>query len=189
MKVIALFLLCLFSICAHAQTKTPNEQEAREYFAKKPEITSSSTYFEGDAFFNLYSLKKTGDIVINSNEIHKVIGPKLESFYNCSMIFFDNRMQPTAEIESVQKTIMANYVSGFTFRELAEQYSDPLHHTEEAMIDSEDLPDCPLKTGLEQHNPKEMFFVEASEYISYLIIINDFPVTRKGIIVQHAVYE
>ncbi|PZR23935.1 MAG: hypothetical protein DI539_01710 [Flavobacterium psychrophilum] len=180
----------LLPLAIVAQDYTPTEQQAKEYFYKNQEIISSSTYFEEDGpLFDFYSKKNTGDVVITGTEIHKVVGPKLITLYNCSMIFFDNRIQPAAEIESAQKTIMSNYESGFSFQELAERYSDPIHHSEDSMIDAEDLPDCPLRSGLEQHKPKEMFFVEASEYISYLIVINDFPVKRKGIIVQHAVYE
>lgn len=185
----SLFFL-LFTTAMVAQNRTPTEQEARDYFYNNQEIISSSTYFEDDGpLFDFYSGKNPGDIIITGTEMNKVIGPKLITLYNCSMIFFDNRLQPAAEIESAQKTILANYKSGFSFQELAERYSDPLHHSEDSTIDSEDLPDCPLKSGLLQHKPNEMFFVEASEFISYLIVINNFPIKRKGIIVQHAVYK
>lgn len=190
MKYTLLLLSLLLHLAIVAQNHTPTEQQAKEYFDKNQEIISSSTYFEEDGpLFDFYSQKNPGDIVITGTEIHKVVGPELNNLYNCSMIFFDNRIQPAAEIESVQKTIMANYESGFSFQELAERYSDPLHHSEDSTIDSENLPDCPLRWGLEKHKPKEIFFVEASEFISYLIVINDFPVKRTGILVQHAVYE
>lgn len=190
MKVIFALLSILFTIHSTGQTKTPTEQEARDYFDKHKEVTSSFTYYEDDGdIFKMYSLKKPGDIIINGHDLHKVIGPGLEVIYNCSMIFFDNRKQPEAEIESAQKTILANYESGFTFQELAERYSDPVHFTNEAEINTEDMPDCPLKSGLEQHKPKEMFLVKASEYISYLIILNDFPVKRNSVKVQHMIYE
>lgn len=190
MKLIINVLLLLFSIFSIAQTKTPTEQEAREYFEMEHETISTSTYFEEDGeLFDFYSRKNPGDILITGTEFVKVLGPKLLTIYECSMIFFDNRKQPEAEIELIHKTIMANYNSGFTFQELAEKYSDPLSYSAEAIIDIEGLPDSPLKSGLEQHSPKQMFFVKASEFISYLIIINNLPVKRKGIIVQHAVYE
>ncbi|MFD2602314.1 hypothetical protein [Flavobacterium suzhouense] len=190
MKYSLLLLLISAWQVGIAQKKPPTEQEARDYFDKNKEITSSFTYYEDDGeIFKIYSLKKPGDIIINGQDLHKVIGSSQEVIYNCSMIFFDNRKQPEAEIESAQKTILANYESGFTFQELAERYSDPVHFTNEAEINTEDMPDCPLKSGLEQHKPKEMFLVKASEYISYLIILNDFPAKRNSVKVQHAVYE
>lgn len=190
MKVIALFLLCLFSICAHAQTKTPNEQEAREYFEKEHKTTHISTYFEDDGeLFDLYSRKKPGDIIITGTEIYKVIGTKLITLYECSMIMFDEKKQSAAEIESLQKTIISQYNFGVSLQQLGEKYGTPESYTPEISIDYENLSDSPLKKALEEHSPKEIFLVTFVNQISYLMVINNSPTKQKGVSVQHAVYE
>src|SRR5688572_8715157 len=116
-------LLLLFSIFSVAQTKTPTEQEAREYFEKEHETTYVNTYFEEDGeLFDLYSRKNPGDIIITGTEIYKVIGTKYITLYECSLIMFDEKKQSAAEIESLQKTIISQYNFGVSLEQLAAKY-------------------------------------------------------------------
>jgi len=190
MKILALFLGCFFSLSISAQTKTPTEQEARDYFEQENPTTSMSTYFEEDGdFFDLYSRKNPGDIIITANEIYKVMGTKLITLYQCSIFIFDTTKQSAAEIESLQKTIISQYKFGVSFDQLGKKYGTPETYSPDISIDYENLSNGPLKTALEEHSPNEIFLVKFLEHLSYLMVINNNPTKQKGVMVQHAVYE
>lgn len=183
-------LLPLFSIFSIAQTKTPTEQEAREYFEKEHETTYVSTYFEDDGeLFDLYSRKNPGDIMITGTEIYKVIGTKFITLYECSLILFDEKKQSAAEIESLQKTIISQYNFGVSLEQLAAKYGASESYTPEISIDYENLSDGPLKKALEEHSPGEIFLVNFLNQMSYLMVINNNPTKQKSVSVQYAVYE
>lgn len=185
-----LLLFITLPLTALAQTKTPTEQEAREYFEKEHETTYTSTYFEDDGeLFDLYSRKNPGDIIITGTEIYKVIGTKYITLYECSMILFDEKKQSAAEIESLQKTIISQYNFGVSLEQLAAKYGTPESYTPEISIDYENLSDGPLKTALKEHSPGEIFLVSFLNQMSYLMVINNNPTKQKSVSVQYAVYE
>lgn len=189
MKLINVLLL-LFSIFSVAQTKTPTEKEAREYFEKEHETTYVNTYFEEDGeLFDLYSRNNPGDIIITGTEIYKVIGTKYITLYECSLIMFDEKKQSAAEIESLQKTIISQYNFGVSLEQLAAKYGTPESYAPEISIDYENLSDGPLKTALKEHSSKEIFLVNFLNQMSYLMVINNNPTKQKSVSVQHAVYE
>jgi len=191
MKAIALFLISLFSVCAYAQTKIPTEQEAREFFATAHDTAVVTlTIMEEDAeLFDLYSQKKPGDIIITGTEIYKVIGTKLITLYECSLIMFDEKKQPAAEIVSIQNKIISQYNFGVSLQQLGEKYGLPESYSPEISIDYENLSNGPLKMALEEHSPKEIFLVQFENQISYLMVINNNPTKQKSVSVQHGVYK
>ncbi|MHA3788527.1 hypothetical protein ACX0HA_09985 [Flavobacterium hauense] len=190
MKAKALFIISLFSLCAYAQPKIPTEQEAREYFETEHKTTYVTTYFEEDGeFFDFYSRKNPGDIIITGTEIYKVIGTKFVTLYECSLIMFDEKKQSAAEIELLQKTIISQYNFGVPLQQLGEKYGLPESYAPEISIDYENLSDGPLKKALEEHSPNEIFLISFLNQISYLMVINNNPTKQKSVSVQQAVYE
>ena len=190
MKEIILSLPLFLSLIAIAQTKTPTEQEARDYFEKEHETTYRTTYFEEDGeLFDLYSRKNPGDIIITGTEIYKVIGTKFITLYECSLIMFDEKKQSAAEIESLQKTIISQYNFGVPLQQLGEKYGTAESYTPEISIDYENLSDGPLKKALGEHSQGEIFLVDFLNQLSYLMVINNNPTKQKSVSVQHAVYE
>lgn len=190
MKTITLLMMFLFSLYSYAQTKTPTEQQAREYFEKEHETSFVNTYFEEDGeLFDLYSRKNPGDIIITGTEIYKVIGTKFVTLYECSLIMFDEKKQSAAEIESLQKTIISQYNFGVSLELLGKKYGTPESYTPEISIVYENLSDGPLKKALDEHSPKEIFIVNFLNQLSYLMVINNNPIKQKSVSVQYAIYE
>jgi len=188
MKTIMTLCLIAFAIMTNAQDKIPTLEEARLYFKNATiEDLMISSYSEEDGeLYNFYSSKNPGDIIITGNEVYQVEGQKTVTLYNYSLIILDNTKQKIANIEKLQKTIIAKHNFGVSFKELAEKYANPETAIEDISLEYEMLTDGLLKDGIDTHSPGEMFVVEFNENVHHLIVINGLPVMKKAVVVKKA---
>lgn len=184
MKTTALLLLFWFSATAQ---ETPTPQQAKAFL--DAHINAEVDFSEYDKTYELLKGHKPGDIVIDGDNIYKIIESITVTGYNAGYIYLDTKKLSEDQIKQLTDDIFSQYNNGMPFQELIEKFSMDKNPNAAELKFTDGQMVATFEKAVKEHKAGEVFTVATPEK-GWFHIVKKNEDTRqiKAIRAEYALY-
>lgn len=189
MKTFALVLIFVFWFSASAQQNpTPTPFQAKEFL--NAHINPIVDISEDNNTYSLLRDHKPGDIIIDGQNLYKIVEITTVTAYNAGYIYLDAAKLSEYEIKQLTDDILSQYNSGVSFSELAKKYSMDKNPNAGELKFREGQMVGTFEKAVKEHAPGEVFTVVTPEKKWFHIVKkNEADRIIKAINAEYAIYK